>query len=83
MHYIIGLARTADLLAKANGLQRTKYRLIQRREHVEGLMFTEGDTLTDITTPGDWKAIDLDVYRALDWVIFKSGFRPPHLRFPD
>lgn len=82
-HYIIGTARTAERLARANGLGPNEYLLIQLPQHVEGLRFEEGDTLTDVRTPGDWKAISPDVYRQLDWVIFKSGFRPPSLCFPD
>ncbi|WGH21976.1 hypothetical protein SEA_TROGGLEHUMPER_95 [Rhodococcus phage Trogglehumper] len=83
MHYIVGIARTADMLAKANGLRRNEYRLIQLPEHIEGTRFVEGDTLTHVTTPGDWKAIPAETHRALEWVVVTSGFKPPYLRFPD
>lgn len=83
MHYIVGLARPADVLIKAHGLARNEYRLIQRWGDVQGLRFVEGDTLTHVWVPGDWKAIHPRISRELRWAVAKSGFRPPRLQAPD
>lgn len=83
MHYIVGLARPSDMLAKANGLARNEYRLIQRWGDAKGLRFVEGDTLTYVHAPGDYKAIHPRIVDELKRVIHKSGFKPPYLRFPD